>query len=82
VAYIVVDVDVFVVMKYSVIQMVFIVETYVRKKSYKKCHSRFSWCFDSVQNKCCPQKSRFLNWYCEAASSGEDELVYFRDETA
>lgn len=62
--------------------MAFIVETYVRKKSYKKCHSRFSWCFDSVQNKC-PQKSRFFNWYCEAASSGEDELVtYFRDETA
>jgi hypothetical protein len=35
VAYIVVDADVFVVMEYSVIQMVFIVETYVRKKSYK-----------------------------------------------
>jgi hypothetical protein len=41
-------VDVFVVMKYSVIQMVFIVETYVRKKSYKKCHSRFIYQFYGV----------------------------------
>lgn len=45
-AYIVVDV--FVVMKYSVIQMVFIVETYVRKKSYKECHSRFIYRFHGV----------------------------------
>ena len=45
-AYVVVDV--FVVMKYCVIQMVFIVETYVRKKSYKKCHSRFIYQFHGV----------------------------------
>jgi hypothetical protein len=46
VAYVVVDV--FVVMEYCVIQMVFIVETYVRKKSYKKCHSRFIYQFHGV----------------------------------
>ena len=46
-AYIVVDV-VCVVMKCSVIQMVFIVETYVRKKSYKKCHSKFMYQFHGV----------------------------------
>jgi hypothetical protein len=50
VAYIIVDVDVdvFVVMKYSVIQMVFIVETCVWKKSYKECHRRFIYQFHGV----------------------------------
>jgi len=70
-------------MKYSVIHMVFIVETYVRKTSYKKCHSRFVYQFHGVMIlfKINVHKNLFFfYWYCEAVSSGEDELViYFRD---
>jgi hypothetical protein len=76
----------FVVMKYSVIQMFFIVETCVRKKSYKKCHSRFINQFHGVLVlfKINVHKNLgFLNWFCEAASSGKDELVTcFRDKIA
>jgi hypothetical protein len=81
VAYIVVGVDVFVVMKYSVIQMVFIVETYVRKKSYKKCHSRFIYQFLGVLIlfKINVHKNPgFFNWYCEAEGySGQIVTAFF-----
>jgi hypothetical protein len=64
--------------------MVFIVETYVKKKKYRKCCSKFISQFHGVL---IPFRINvhknlgFFNWFCEAASSGEDELVtYFTDE--